>query len=210
MEGSQRRRPKWALSHEAFDRLLLVLDPDRVRAGEQYERIRQKLTYLFECRGCHSPSDLVDETFDRGARKILELKEEQIRDAASFLCGIAHNMLKEHWRDPWTRRVALDQLPPAREPAEVEKAPSDAEWRDRIRECLARCIERLAPHDRALIGGYYQGEKRAKKDARRRLAEELAITMNALALRAHRIRLALEACVNECLGDMGSAFHHYQ
>jgi hypothetical protein len=34
---------KWVLTREAFERLLAWLDPDRERAGQKYEKIRQKL-----------------------------------------------------------------------------------------------------------------------------------------------------------------------
>ena len=46
---------------------------------------------------------------------------------------------------------------------------------------------------------YYEGEKQAKITNRRRLAEELGITLDALRIRAHRIRRELRKCVVHCL-----------
>lgn len=195
MEGPKRRRRDWTLTPKAFERLLSVLDPDRVRAGELYERIRVKLTFLFEARGCPSPSHLVDATFDRAAQKFLEIQREEIRDATSYICRIAHFILKENYRAPERREDALDDQLPCPAPFEDE----DSAGRERIHDAFDRCLDRLAPDKRRLINEYYQGERRTKKEARVELARSLGITMDALGLRAFRIRRELEACVNERL-----------
>jgi len=52
-----------------------------------------------------------------------------------------------------------------------------------------------------LILRYYQGEQRAKIENRRALAERLGLTINALRIRASRIRSRLEACVIEWSDD---------
>jgi DNA-directed RNA polymerase specialized sigma24 family protein len=57
----------------------------------------------------------------------------------------------------------------------------------------------LSPENRRLVLEYYQNEKRAKIDHRRKLAEQLGIAVNALRIRAHRIRLQLQKCVQACL-----------
>ncbi len=46
---------------------------------------------------------------------------------------------------------------------------------------------------------YYQEEKGKKIAGRKGLAERLGITLNALRIMVHRIRLNLEECVRECL-----------
>ena len=65
--------------------------------------------------------------------------------------------------------------------------------------CLERCVEQLSTQNRNLVLRYYQEEKAGKLEARRKVAEELGIAVNALRIRAHRIRLALERCIHECL-----------
>src|SRR5688572_21938576 len=59
----------WVITREAFDRMLAELHPDIERAGEQYEKIRQKLVKLFEWRGCPHAEECADETFNRVAKK---------------------------------------------------------------------------------------------------------------------------------------------
>jgi hypothetical protein len=47
---------------------------------------------------------------------------------------------------------------------------------------------------------YYVGQGQHKTNNRRALADELGISVNALSIRACRIRDRLEACVKECVG----------
>lgn len=65
--------------------------------------------------------------------------------------------------------------------------------------CLEHCLEQLLPENRDLVVRYYQQERQAKIDHRKMLASELGIAVNALRLRAHRIRLTLQRCVLDCL-----------
>jgi hypothetical protein len=50
-----------------------------------------------------------------------------------------------------------------------------------------------------LVLEYYRQERKAKIDHRKLLAAELGIAVNALRIRAHRIRRSLEQCVHTCL-----------
>ena len=66
-------------------------------------------------------------------------------------------------------------------------------------ECLERCLEQLPPDNRDLVLRYYQQERKAKIEHRKSLATELGIAVNALRIRAHRIRLVLQRCVRDCI-----------
>jgi len=66
-------------------------------------------------------------------------------------------------------------------------------------DCLERCLEELSPDNRDLVLRYYQQERRAKIEHRKSLATELGIAVNALRIRAHRIRLVLQRCVRNCI-----------
>src|SRR5437763_189010 len=70
---------------------------------------------------------------------------------------------------------------------------------NRLLECLDGCLEKLPAETRMLIMEYYQLRKQAKIDRRKALAEELGIPVNALRIRAHRVRAQLEECVMGCL-----------
>jgi len=66
-------------------------------------------------------------------------------------------------------------------------------------ECLEHCLEHLPSTNRQLVLEYYRQERKAKIDHRKLLAAELGIAVNALRIRAHRIRRSLEQCVHSCL-----------
>jgi hypothetical protein len=65
------RKKDWVLSREAFDALLLNLDPDPERAGARVEHLRRALITFFECRGSAAPEELTDDTMNRVARPLL-------------------------------------------------------------------------------------------------------------------------------------------
>lgn len=178
-----------------FDRLLAVLDPDRDRAGERYERLRAKLITFFEWRGADTPEDLADRTFERVARKLDE--GEVIREASpsGYVYGIARNILREHWSQR-TREKSARRAVAASDPAADEEETADRRLR-----CLEACLAALRPRSRELILGYYEGERRVKIENRQALAERLDIPLNALRIRACRVRLRLEECVRKCLAD---------
>jgi len=46
---------------------------------------------------------------------------------------------------------------------------------------------------------YYQGDKRAKVEARKSLGEQISVTGNALRVRVYRLRAILERCVVRCV-----------
>ena len=78
------------------------------------------------------------------------------------------------------------------EPAE------DLALREQRLDCLDRCLEQLKPEQRTLIVDYYRDSRRQKIERRRELADRLGISMNALAIRACRIRDALLTCLEGC------------
>jgi len=76
------------------------------------------------------------------------------------------------------------------DPASVESS--------QLLDCLHGSLDQLSPPDRDVIVQYYQNEKSAKINNRKDLATKLGLQMNALRLRAFRIRAGLEACVERC------------
>jgi len=178
-----------------FRRLLAILDPDPVRAERKFGEVRQRLVQLLEWRDCPFPEDLADETLERVARRLAEGLEIAADDPFRFFCGVAFRVFKESLRERERRERAVEEL--GREPA---PAPPEPETEERL-ACLRRCLATLAPDQRELILGYYQGDKTVKIEARRRLATQLGIAAGTLRLRALRLREKLEACVTQCLRE---------
>ncbi len=177
----------WVLTEELFEDLLAWLDPDREVAGEKYENIRRGLIKIFISNGCHSVEDKADEAINRVANKLSQIKDDYHGDPALYFYGVAKKIVHEDWR----RRPQVEPpvLPPAWTENEVEP-----EY-----ECLEKCLEKLTNENRKLVLAYYQEEKQAKIDNRRILAESMGIAVNALRIRAYRIRSSLELCVRTCV-----------
>jgi DNA-directed RNA polymerase specialized sigma24 family protein len=175
----------WTLTQESFDALLSWLDPDREQAGLKYEEIRRRLLKLFTCRGCYEAEDLADETINRVSGRLKEIEDTFVGDPARYFYGVANKVHLEFQR----RKQVPVPPPPVTDVADIEQ-----EY-----DCLERCMQRLTPENRALVLQYYQEEKKAKIDHRRRLAEQLGIALNALRIRAHRIRASLQECVQSCV-----------
>ena len=190
--GPAAARQKWALTQDAFDRLLNTLGSDRDTAGTRYLEIRRNLVRLFEWRGCPTPDEYADETINRCARKIGD--GEEIRDVGTYCIGIARMLLREMSRDRSQQARPLEDAPEPRvQPAALEIDP------DRHVQCLRRCLGKLSPETRNLILHYYQGDEGDKIKNRKSLTELFGIPASTLRMRALRVRERLQLCAENCL-----------
>ena len=191
-DSTPRSKTRWSLTATAFDKLLNSFSKDPDEAGVQYEFIRHKLVRFFEWRSIHSPDDYADETINRVARRIDE--GEQIDNLRNYFYGVARMLSLEALKDRDRAAVSLDDVPQSLRQEATEPVDPDA----RIL-CLDYCLDSLTDDNRKLIVDYYQEERRAKIELRLELAERLQIPLNALRIRAHRIRVSLEKCITQCL-----------
>lgn len=173
------------LTQETFANFLCWLDPDPDEAGRKYEDIRLRLIKIFICRGCTCPEDLADEAINRVIHKAKEIAASYEGNPALYFYGVANYVFLEYLRKK--------PVPPQTLQAE-KQSPWDAEY-----ECLEKCMDSLQPRSRELVLRYYQEEKLNKVDYRKKMAAQLGIPLNALRIRAFRIRMFLETCVQQCL-----------
>lgn len=171
----------------SFNLLLAWLDPDREKAGEKYEKIRIRLIKIFTCRGCVDAEDLADKAIGRVESRVNEILLTYQGDPALYFYGVANKVHLEYLRQPHAQ------------PLPTSLAVETPENRESELECLDRCVSELSHANRDLALRYYAEEKRAKIEGRKRLADELGIALNALRIRAHRVRAALQQCVRLCL-----------
>ncbi len=189
MDESTSPKPERILTQQAFDQLLAGLATDRERAGAEYELLRRKLVRFFECRGSLFPEDHTDETINRVARKLAE--GEILRNPSSYFYGVARWVVVESLRRQANEQALLEH--PSSPPV-----PTQSRESDRL-SCLRQCMEQLPPESRELLVLYYEGEKAVKIESRRKLAERLRTPLNAVRIRACRLRKALGTCVDKCL-----------
>lgn len=172
------------LKQEDFDRLLEWLDPDSERAGVFYEKIRRRLITVLAGRGCRIPEELADDTIDRVARRVADIRETYVGDKAIYFLGVMNNVHHEYLKRPAFPRLV--------------ESHDDVEAKEITHLCLDKCLDKLAPYSRNLIERYYAADKQAKIDLRRHIAAEFGISLNNLRLRALRIREKLQSCIEQC------------
>jgi DNA-directed RNA polymerase specialized sigma24 family protein len=203
MDDQAPPREDWVLTHEALDGLLGHLDPDRDHAAEKYEQIRQRLMKLFRWRGCLLFEEYTDTTIDRVARRMAGGLEVQSPNVYSLFHGVALNLLKEHWRKSERESDALDDLLRSHETTDdPERIMTEEEGRKEQEarlDCLRRCLGNLADESRTLIRRYYAEGDILNKEQRKQIAGEMRISVNALRVRACRVRSEVERCVDSCL-----------
>ena len=176
---------RWILTGEAFEQLLATLDPDRERAAVAYERLRYRVIGLLRWWGARSAEQLADEALDRVARKLHEGAAVSKGSLGAYVRGVARLVFYESSREP------LEPLT-GQEPAAVpsnDLASAEA--------CLDRCLAAWPAADRDLLLRYYGAGKAS--DVRRRIADELNISITALRIRTHRLRTRVERCIAACM-----------
>jgi DNA-directed RNA polymerase specialized sigma24 family protein len=189
------------LTGPAFERLLGWLDQGANSSGQTYLDLRQRLVAYFDRKNCRAPDDLADETLNRVARRLEEEGVIVSETAARYCYIVARFVFHEYLRGS-TDEVPLDAVWSETGTSNPAMCGSDDEGkrREHLLSCLDQCTEKLDPAHRDLIIRYYHGEQRVKIENRITLAQQLGITINALSIRACRIRDKLEACVRECAG----------
>jgi DNA-directed RNA polymerase specialized sigma24 family protein len=179
------------ITQEQFDQLLQWLNPDRDQAAKRYEWIRTRLIKIFVSRGSHTPEELADATINRVARLLPEIRDGYVGEPAHYFSGVANFI----WHE-WLRKQKVPAvLPPPR------VALTEEEERDYA--CLEKCLSELPQSERELAIEYYQEEKHAKIGHRKKVAERMQLAMNALRIRACRIRKSLFQCMELCRSRAG-------
>jgi len=181
------------LDGDAFETLLAYLDSDRERAGERYEALRRRIVQLLAWRGSWHPEELADLTLNRAAKSIRS--GESIRSLEAYCAGIARLIAMEEVRN-------MREVPLLEEHVGLTAAASPVENDPRV-AAFEDCLSEMAPADRNLILRYYCGDGSQKISNRKVLAQQLGIPLNALRIRACRIRAVLERHIQTRLGSYG-------
>jgi DNA-directed RNA polymerase specialized sigma24 family protein len=174
-------------TQEAFDKLLEWLDPDRERAAEKYQKIHTRLIGIYSNHGCADPEKLADETIDRVIAKMDSLSESYEGEPTRYFCGVARNILKEDLK----RRNTHE---PLAEHQQIVCNDDQTKY-----ECLDKCMAELPAPSQSVILAYYENRGLEKIRLRKKIAEELGITVTALRLRVFQMRQQLRKCLEECL-----------
>lgn len=190
-------KKSWALTARAFDYLLNWLNEGENSEGDNYLELRRRLIAYFDRKNCFAADELTDETLNRVARRLEEEGKIESEAPAKYCYIVARFVFMEYLRETHKRADAFDEMR-RQGPGDGDLGTGVSDRREVLLNCLERCTSKLASAHRDLITKYYIGKERLKIENRRALAQTLGITMNALSIRACRIRDKLEACVREC------------
>ncbi|HEY2908163.1 MAG TPA: sigma-70 family RNA polymerase sigma factor [Vicinamibacterales bacterium] len=182
----------WTQSPAAFQRFLSWLDQGVESDGQRYVEVRRRLVGYFARKRCRAPDDLADETLTRVARKLEEHGSIMDGPPARYCYVVARFVFLEYLRSADRRHTSLDDDATAGERA---AAPVGTANDDEVLARLDECLQTLSDRDQTLIREYYAGTDTERIARRRALAARLELTLNALSIRACRIRDTLEACV---------------
>jgi DNA-directed RNA polymerase specialized sigma24 family protein len=188
------RKSKWVLTASAFERLLNWLDENGESGGQRYVEIRRRLFQYFERKNCSSALELADETLNRVARRLEEEGNISGSTPSQFCFNTARYIFFESLRKPQHHQSLNESVA-------TSDFQKDSEEEQHRSDCLERCLQKLDPQDQTLILSYYQGERRSRIENRKTMAAKLGVSMNALSIRACRIRIKLESCIRKCLKD---------
>ncbi len=190
-----------SLSEAAFGRFLSWLDNSVQSEGGSYIEMRGRLVAYFDRKNCRDPDELADVTLNRVARRLEEEGQINTEAPAKYCYTVARYVFLENLRDTENRNVPLDEVIAGQ--SAVAAKPDGAEeqaFKEKMLSCLEKCVQKLEPSNREMIVRYYYGIEKVKIENRKSMAASLNISINALSIRACRIRNKLEACVKECAG----------
>jgi DNA-directed RNA polymerase specialized sigma24 family protein len=184
--GLSNLKTRKEITREEFASFLDWLSPDRDRAGEEYERLRFRLSTFFAQRQCSFADELADETINR---VILKVSEEKIESKIAYCYGVAKNIYRESLRKQRTY-LDIDDV------AIAAKAPEEQSFSS---ECLDKCLAELSPESRTLLLDYFSEARQAKIELHQRISKGLNTTQTALRMRIMRSKQKLKICVQECM-----------
>ena len=194
----------WTPTQTAFRQFLDWLDEGVASGGEKYLEMRRRLVFYFDRKNCLASDELADETLSRVAQKLEEKGSITGMSPAHYCYVVAKFVFLENLRQAKRGQSGLNELAQARLSSGGSLNSKDTaamQSRERLHDCLDSCLAKLSLADRDLILEYYRGEQRAKIERRSQLAARLGVSMNALTIRACRIRYKLEECMKACCDE---------
>lgn len=152
-------------------------------AESELAATRPRLHLFFRVRGWGDESeDLASEVMIRVLAAIR--RNEPIGHVGAYCLGTARLVMMERLRRP---------RDPAPLPEDWEPAAPEPDREDERVPALRKCLDQLVPRDRELVIAYYaEGPGKAN---RARIAERLGVSLNAIHVKACRLRGAVRRCM---------------
>jgi DNA-directed RNA polymerase specialized sigma24 family protein len=173
-------------NHQAFEALLLRIEPGFSDSEKRYKQLRIKMVKFFAWRRCEDPEGLADETIGRVVKNLNMGEEIRADNPYSYIYAIAKYVFMEYIREKKKREIIVNDLP--------EHIQT---YSENSQDCRTQCLQKLPKDKLSLLHRYYLGEEN-----REVLAQYLNISLNALRLQVHRLKQELRVCEEECLDNL--------
>lgn len=176
---------------------------DRPGIVELFETLRGKLTLFFEARRCVDPEGLADATLERVIQKLCE--GTKVTDLTAYSFGVAKNLIREGARRERAMQEYVEEQKHRLRASAAGDEDEEAALKERRLKCLEDCAARLSERERWTLFEYYRLKGQPKLEHRRRMAEQLDVTREALTLRVFHLKQRLKRCINDCLDSAPGA-----
>jgi DNA-directed RNA polymerase specialized sigma24 family protein len=170
-------------NQQAFEALLLRLEPNHSDPEKRYKQLRLKMVKFFAWHRCEDPDGLADETISRAVKTLSTGEEIRAEHPYAYVYAVARNVFMEYLREKKKREMVINDLPDRLR--NYSEGPPD---------CKISCLQKLSQDKLSLLRQYY-----LEKETRERLARSLNMSLNALRLQVHRLKRELRNCEKECL-----------
>ena len=190
-------KDKLASQGPAFHAFLDWLNKDRDCAADEYVRLHRRLAKMFEARGCQTPEDCADETFNRVGKQLVDGKEIRSDNPVVYIDGVARHVLREQWSK--LAHSPLEEVSAERLPQDPSSETTAKREKERWHSCLEECLQQLPRESAQLLLEYYAEDKTQKIEARSRMARQLGVATSVLRNRIFKLRNSLRGCIATCV-----------
>ncbi|HST23830.1 MAG TPA: hypothetical protein VLR90_22165 [Blastocatellia bacterium] len=173
-------------NQQAFEALLLRLEPGCSDHEKRYKQLRLKMVKFFAWKRTEDPDGLADETISRAVKNLSEGEEIRADNPYSYIYAIAKHVFMEYLREKKKREIIVSDLTD-----HLRNYPEESQ------DCRKQCLQKLSGDKLSLLQKYYMNE-----EPREMLAQSLKISLNALRLKVHRLKQELRTCEKDCFNNL--------
>ncbi len=175
------------LTAESLNLLLAEFSEDKREAAAVYTNLRDSLVRFFALKGDSEPEAAADATLDRTAVKVAQ--QTPIDDIKKYSFGVARLIFLERLRLSQKEKNAAEDFH-----HETNKLSNDVVTDDF--QFFRECFKSLPAKDKIFLQGYFTDAPYEKlTELRRRLTEEVGVSVEQMRVKIFRLRKRLENCV---------------
>jgi DNA-directed RNA polymerase specialized sigma24 family protein len=175
---------RWQLTNETLSCLLTALHSEEDLAAARYRRLHGRLV-LFFMRHCAAlPEDLADKVLNRVARKLAE--GQRLENIEAFALGVARMVIQEDKARKLREQQCLFEL--ERNGSNAEHTTSDC--KDQL-QGMQDQLAALPVSAQSALALYHEGRGIKRIQARKKLAQELGVSIGTLRKRIFDLQTQL-------------------